>query len=153
MSHAAGHRREPRDHGRPRHRPHLRRHLDDPLALAIMRLGEDVGHAHAGRVQDIVRREPEDGFVEPSRPGPGLGHVEQLDRMGGASLVTREFRIVGEIGLPEHRAQPLDEVLGRRGEGDPMAMLGAEGASLSIGPRRIDMVFTQPGPPSAIKGA
>src|SRR5215510_15162380 len=54
VAHAAWRGREPGDDRGLRERTHLRRHLDDGFALAIVRVLEDVGHAHDGRVPDVV---------------------------------------------------------------------------------------------------
>src|SRR5499427_4779448 len=62
VAHAARRGREPGDDRGLWERTHLRRHLDDGFALAIVRVLEDVGHAHDGRVREVVRPEGLEGL-------------------------------------------------------------------------------------------
>ena len=95
-------------------------HVDDHLARPVVRVGEDVGHAHDGRVRDVVRPSaPRRAFSKGRAANHSVIEVEDdgdvLGPLGGAG----EARVARKLGLPEHRAEPLEEVLGGRGEDDP----------------------------------
>src|SRR5215831_17480424 len=129
VAHAARRGREPGNDRGLRERTHLRRHLDDGFALAIVRVLEDVGHAHDGRVRKVVGAQGLEGLVGRPRVEPGLRHVEELDHVLGAPFMARELGILRQLRLAEHDAEPLEEMLGGGGEHDVVAVPRAEGAA------------------------
>ena len=69
------------------------------------------------------------GLLERAGGEPLRHQIEDDADVLGPLRGAGEARIARELGLAEHRAEPLEEVLGGRGEDDPVAVERLVGAA------------------------
>src|SRR5919197_4881709 len=100
----------------------FRRRVDDHVAFTVMRVREDVGHAHDRRVRDVVRPQLLHRLVEMPNGEPFVRESEDDLEMLGARLRAREAWVTRKLWPSQHGTEALEEVLRRRGKHDPAAI-------------------------------
>ena len=99
------------------------RHVDDHVTLPVVRLSKNIGHAHQGSVGHLMHFKLVCHLLKRMRRKPGFDELCHLGQVRRALGSGHKAGVMGEVWLPNHRAQTLEQVLRRRGEHDPAPVL------------------------------
>ena len=103
----------------------------DHAARDVVRIGRDVGRAVDAARRDCGLFHLAQHFLLRALCGPGADGVVDALHLRGAAVVTRERRIIAQVGTADHGHEPVEETVGVAGDENVRAVL----AGIQVGGR------------------